>query len=190
MSKNLDETVRLQSEKRQEWIRELNGEKLQEIMERTNSAPRLVSSLAASFPGKDKLRGLSKSQKSLLSDKTGGKRRQFLPDLPQKIEIKENIKEKTRWQGQSESQRGGEEKRGDRLIGAAETSKEFVEWRKLQRKNLSILGLLKKKVALLPQREHGGNDGVGKFARVAFAERKRNRAVCLNHQIMRGENQG
>ena len=31
---------------------------------------------------------------------------------------------------------------------------------------------------------------VGKFARVAFAERKKNRAVCLNHQIMRGENQG
>ena len=41
--------------------------------------------------------------------------------------------------------RGGEEKRSGRLIGAAETSKELAEWCKLQRKNLSILDLLKKK---------------------------------------------
>ena len=31
MSKNFDETVRLQSEKRQEWIREIRGERLQGI---------------------------------------------------------------------------------------------------------------------------------------------------------------
>ena len=33
VSKNLDEAVRLQSEKRQEWIREIRQEKLQEITE-------------------------------------------------------------------------------------------------------------------------------------------------------------
>ena len=38
-----------------------------------------------------------------------------------------------------------EEKRNGRLIGAAETSKERVEWSRLQRKNLSLLGLPKRK---------------------------------------------
>ena len=49
--KNLDETVGHQSEKRQKWIREIRGERLQEITEGTSSAPRLASSSAASFPG-------------------------------------------------------------------------------------------------------------------------------------------
>ena len=31
------------------------------------------------------------------------------------------------------------------LVGAAETNKELVEWRRLQRKNLSILGMPKRK---------------------------------------------
>ena len=38
-----------------------------------------------------------------------------------------------------------EEKRNGRLVGAAEISKERAEWRRLQRKNLNILGLLKRK---------------------------------------------
>ena len=50
MSKNLDETVRIKSEKREEWIQQLKGERLQEITEGTSSAPRLASSSAASFP--------------------------------------------------------------------------------------------------------------------------------------------
>ena len=55
------------------------------------------------------------------------------------------MKERTRWRGQNESQIGGEEKRNGRLVGAAETSKERAGWRRLQRKYLSILGLLKRK---------------------------------------------
>ena len=35
--KNLDETVRLQSEKREEWIREIREERLQEIAEDASS---------------------------------------------------------------------------------------------------------------------------------------------------------
>ena len=50
MSKNLDETVRLQSEKKQEWIREIRGERLQGTAKGARSAPRLASSSAASFP--------------------------------------------------------------------------------------------------------------------------------------------
>ena len=47
--------------------------------------------------------------------------------------------------GQNKTQIGGEEKRNGRLVGAAETSKERAEWRRLQQKNLSILGLPKRK---------------------------------------------
>ena len=53
MSKNLDETIRLQPEKRQEWIREMRGERLQGIAEGASRAPHLASSSAASFPGKN-----------------------------------------------------------------------------------------------------------------------------------------
>ena len=57
MSKNFDETVRLQSEKREEWIREIREERLQGIAEGTSSAPRLASSSAASFPGRNECPG-------------------------------------------------------------------------------------------------------------------------------------
>ena len=53
--------------------------------------------------------------------------------------------ERTGWRRQNESQTGGEEKRNGRLVGAAETSKERAEWRRLQRKNWNILGLPKRK---------------------------------------------
>ena len=45
MSKNLDETLRFESEKRQEWIREVSGERLQKIEESRSRAPLLVSSV-------------------------------------------------------------------------------------------------------------------------------------------------
>ena len=50
-------TVRLQSEKRDEWVREIGGERLQGFAEGASSAPRLVSSSAASLPGKTSARG-------------------------------------------------------------------------------------------------------------------------------------
>ena len=57
MSKNSDETVRLQSEKTEEWIREIRGERLQGIAEGASSAPRLASSSATSFPRKNECPG-------------------------------------------------------------------------------------------------------------------------------------
>ena len=57
MAKNLDEARRLQSKKRQEWIREVRGERLQEIAEGAGSAPRLPSSSAASLPGRNECPG-------------------------------------------------------------------------------------------------------------------------------------
>ena len=55
--KNFDETVRLQSDKRQEWIREIRGERLQGIAEGASSAPRLASLSAAPFPGRNECPG-------------------------------------------------------------------------------------------------------------------------------------
>ena len=46
------------------------------------------------------------------------------------------MEERTGWQGRNENEIVGEEKRNGRLDGAAETSKERAEWRRLQRKNL------------------------------------------------------
>ena len=58
MSTNFDEIVRLQSEKRQEWIREIRGERLQGIAEGASSVPCLASSSAASFPGRNECPGV------------------------------------------------------------------------------------------------------------------------------------
>ena len=55
------------------------------------------------------------------------------------------MEERTGWRGQNESQTGEEEKKNGRLVGVAGTSKERAEWRRLQRKNLNILGLPKRK---------------------------------------------
>ena len=55
------------------------------------------------------------------------------------------MEERKEWQGQNESQIGGEEKRNGKLVGAAKTSKERAEWRRLQPKNLKIPGLPKRK---------------------------------------------
>ena len=61
------------------------------------------------------------------------------------FDIKGKIEERTGRRGQNESQILGKEKRNGRLVGVAETSKERGEWCRLQRKNLSILGLPKRK---------------------------------------------
>ena len=57
MSKNFDETLRLQSQKRREWIREIRGERPQRIAEGAGSAPRLASSSSASFPERNRCPG-------------------------------------------------------------------------------------------------------------------------------------
>ena len=65
------------------------------------------------------------------------------------------MEERTGWRGQNESQIIGEEKRNRRLVGAAETSKDPAEWRRLQPKNLNILGLPKRKEWPQCHRESG-----------------------------------
>ena len=57
MSKNFDETVRLQSEKRQQRIREIREERLQGIAEGASGAPRLACSSAVLLPERNECLG-------------------------------------------------------------------------------------------------------------------------------------
>ena len=125
MSKYFEETVRLQFEIRREWIREIR-ERLQGIAEGASSAPRLASSSAVSFPGRNECPG---THCSLIEQEEREDR------SATEFEITGKVEERTGWRGQNESQTGEEEKKNRRLYGVAETSKERAEWRRLQRKN-------------------------------------------------------
>ena len=57
MSKNLAKTVRFHSEKREDWIPEIKGERLHEIAEGTSNSPSLAILSAASFPGRNECPG-------------------------------------------------------------------------------------------------------------------------------------
>ena len=57
MSKNLDETVRLQSEKRREWIREVRRERLQGIAEGATVHPVWPAHWPRRSPGETSVRG-------------------------------------------------------------------------------------------------------------------------------------
>ena len=136
MSIIFDETVRLQSEIRREWIREIRGKRLQGIAEGTGSAPRLASSSAASFSERNEC---PESHCSLIEQEE------------REDSSFQRVWDKRKDGGEDRARVKLEEKRNGRLVGAAETSKERAEWHRLQRKNLSILGLLKRKE--LPQRK-------------------------------------
>ena len=133
-SKNFDETVCLQSEKREEWIRETTGERLQGNAEGASSASHLANSSAASFPGRNECPG---TKCSLIKQK-----REY--NSCQRDSGKRKGEERTEWRGQNESQIE-EEKRNGRFVGAAETSKKRAEWRRLQQRSLNILGMLRRK---------------------------------------------
>ena len=102
-----------------------------------SSAPRLASSSAALFPGRNECPG---THCSLIEQEE----RETVPARSAR-EMREKGKWRTGWRGQNESQIEGEEKKSGRLVGAAETSKEHAEWRRLQQRNLNILDLLKRK---------------------------------------------
>ena len=79
---------------------------------------------------------------------------------------------------------GGKEKRNGSLVGAAETSKERAEWRRLQQKNLSILGLLKRKERPQCHRENSWQE-----RRSCLCQKEQSRqSVVPDHK--RGESQG
>ena len=96
VSKNLDETVRLQSEKREEWMREIRGEILQEIAEGTISVSRLASSSVTLFPDRNECPGI---HCSLIEQE------EREDSSCQRVSSK-----RIGWRGQNENQIGGEEK--------------------------------------------------------------------------------
>ena len=99
MSKNFNETVRLQSEIRREWIQEVRGKNYKGLQRAQVAHPVWPAHQPRRSPEK------RMSGDPLQSDRTEGERRQFLPDLPQSLRYEE------RWRrGQNESQIVGEEK--------------------------------------------------------------------------------
>ena len=82
VSKNFGERVRLQSEKRDGWKREIKGERLQGTRVGTSSAPRLASSSAASFPGRNKCPGTHSC---------------LIEQEDREIEVEEKMEERTVW---------------------------------------------------------------------------------------------
>ena len=96
------------------------------------------------------------------------------------------MEERTGQRGQNESQTGGEKKRNVRLVGVAETSKERAEWRRLQWKNLNILGLRKRKE--WPQC-HGESSWQERQSRPCQKEKEQSRqSKATDHEG--GESQG
>ena len=92
------------------------------------------------------------------------------------------MEERTGWRGQNESQTEGKEKRNGRLAAAAETSKKRAEWRRLQQKNLSILGLPKRKEWITVTER-----AVGKDAGAVFAKRKKEQSLLSRVPDHEGE---
>ena len=171
MSKNFDETVHLQSEKRQEWIRKRKGERLQEeIAEDTNSAPCLCSSSTTSFLGRNKCLGthcglIEQEEKEDRScQRNRSRRRDGGEDRVARAEREPDRKREEKWQ----------------TCWCCRDSKELAQWHRLHLKNLSTLGLLRRK-------DIATKRAVGKYAGVTLAKKKRNRTVCPEYQIMRGE---
>ena len=168
MSKNLDETVRLQSEKREEWIREIREERLQGIAEGASSAPRLASSSAESSPGRNECPG---THCSLIEHQ---KIRQFLTE----IKVIGKMEERIGWRIQSENQIEGEEKW--QTCWCCRDQQTACRMAQASAEKLEHTGPAKKKKSGLSATERA----VGKYARAVFAKRERNRAVCSEHQIV------
>ena len=91
------------------------------------------------------------------------------------------MEERIGWRGQNKSQIV-EEKRSGRLVGAAETSKERAEWGRLQRKNMNILGLPKRKEWPRCHKESSWQ-----VRRSRLCQKEMNKAVSPKHQIVRLE---
>ena len=134
-------------------------ERLHGYAEGRNGASRLANSSAASFPEGNKC---AETHCSLIvKEKKKG-------NSCQRVRVK-----RTEW----------EEKRNGRSVGAADTSAELAEWRRLQRKNLNKLGLPKRKE--WPQC-HKMSSWQGRLSYLC----KKEKEIELSIQIMRwGESQ-
>ena len=176
MSKNVDETVRLQSEIRRGWIREIRGERLQGISEGASSAPRLASSSTMLFPRRNKC---PETHCSLIEQE---EREDSSCQICHRV-----------WDKRKD---GGKDK-------AARTERESDRRRRKEKWQTCWCCLDQERVCRMAQAsveklEHTGpaekgksglstiGRAVGKYAGAALAKRKWSRAVCPKHQIMKG----
>ena len=174
MSKNFDETVRLQFEIRREWIQEIRRERLQGIAEDASSAPRLASSSAASFPGRNECPG---THCSLIEQE---EREDSSCQICHRVwdERKDGGEDRVaRTERESDSRK---RKMADLLV-LPRPAKSMQNGAGFSGKNLSILGLPKKSGVSATGKADGKNAGA------ALTKRERNRAVCPEYQIMKGE---
>ena len=141
MLKNLDETVRLQSEKREEWIQEIGRDRLQGIAEGASSAPRPSSSSAASFPRRNKCRG---THCSLIEQRREKK------VSATEFEIEGKTEDKTGWR---ESERKGGEKKWQ-TCWCCQDQQRAYRMARISAEKLERTGPAEKeRVASVPQRE-------------------------------------
>ena len=115
-------------------MREIRGERLQGITESASSTLFWPDHQPRCSPVETDARG------PIVADGTGGERIQILPER-----LRSKKRPRRGQGGENRARVRGKEKKSGRLVGAAETSKELAEWRRLQEKCLSILGLLKRK---------------------------------------------
>ena len=99
MSKNFDETVRLQFEIGPEWIREVRGERLQQITEDTSSALIWPAHQLCTSLGEAVVWGPNVAYWNWRKEKAVPAR------STREVEVKEKIEERAGWRGQSESNR-------------------------------------------------------------------------------------
>ena len=99
-------------------------------------------------PARDKTRVDTRDKRRETTRDCGGRKQRSRLRVPARsateFETRGKMEERTGWRGQNESQTEEEKKNGS-LYGVAETSEKRAEWRRLQRKNLTILGLPKRK---------------------------------------------
>ena len=172
VSKNLDQTVRLQSEKRQEWIR---WERLHGIVEGASSAPRVASSSVALFPGRNECQGThcsmieQKREDSSyqICQKVWGRRKDGGEDRMAMTEWEsDRRRRKEKWQ----------------TCWCCRDQQIACRMAKGSAEKLEHTGPAEKeRVASVPQRR-----AVGKYARAALVKRTRNRAVSPEFQIVMG----
>ena len=101
VSKNFDETVRLQSEKRQEWIREVRGENYKGLKRAQVALPVWPAYQPRHFPGETSVRGPIVAWQN--------RKEKTVPARSAKeFRVKGKTGERTEWRGQNESQIGEE----------------------------------------------------------------------------------
>ena len=151
-------------------------ERLQGIAESASSAPRLASSSATSFPGRNESPGThsrlteEEEREDSSCQRVSDKRNNGGQDRVARTERESDNRRDEKWQTCWCCR---DQQRARRMANASAKKLEYTGPAE------------KERVASVSQREK--ERAVGKYVGAAFSKRKRNKAVCPEYQIMRGE---